>query len=338
MSVWRGDIGQMIRCLFLIPAIAALCGCTEPPSVALDMSQERVVYYESTDPDTVRAVEVYRAADGKELGYVRHYLPGAKAETALVYLHGIESHAAWFAEPADLLTKRGYDVYCLDRRGSGINRENRGFPSGDVDSYETLLSDIEAFIRPLRARYRRVFLVGLSWGGKLALAYGLTHPADCDGLVLITPGIRSRVDITPGQKLVMLLGSKTAPIPTPIEPEMFTKTPRFLERIQRDPLRLRYATVRFFLQSRKLDKYVDKRMCENRLPILLILAGQDRIVDNEGIAEVLARGAQETLDIRTYRDQTHSIQFDAPGRLVGDMVRWLERPQPANPQKERSRP
>ena len=109
--------------------------------------------------------------------------------------HGIESHAGWFAIAAAELRRRGFDVYCLDRRGSGLNRANRGFVSGHVDAYETLLADIDAFVRPLRPRYDHVFLVGLSWGGKLALAYGLSHPETVDGLVLITPGLRATVDV-----------------------------------------------------------------------------------------------------------------------------------------------
>ena len=71
--------------------------------------------------------DVYVTSDGAVLGYIRYDKPGAK--TALVYLHGIESHSGWFAKAANLLREQGYAVYCLDRRGSGINRENRGFVS-----------------------------------------------------------------------------------------------------------------------------------------------------------------------------------------------------------------
>jgi len=65
-------------------------------------------------------------------------------------------------------------------------------------------------------------------------------------------------------------------------------------------------------------------MPSNELPILLFLAGQDRIIDNAGVRKVLERGGQSRLDVITYEDQTHSIQFDAPERLADDMVRWIE--------------
>ena len=266
----------------------------------------------------------YAGSDSASLTYVSYTQPSAT--TALVYLHGIESHAGWFALAADALRLQGFDVYCLDRRGSGLNRENRGFPSGYVDDYGTLLADISAFIAPLRQRYQRVFLVGLSWGGKLALSYGLAHPQDVDGLVLITPGLRAKVDVSFPNKLKIALLSPLNPgarVPVPIQPEMFTTTPLYLDYIRGDPLRLTSATVRFFWQSHRLDKYVDSNIAGNRLPVQLFLAGKDTIIDNDGVLEVLRQGQVPGLDVLWYEDQTHSIQLDAPQRLVEDMSDWI---------------
>lgn len=215
------------------------------------------------------------------LAYVSYV--GHDAEIALVYLHGIESHAGWFALAAERLRKQGYDIFCLDRRGSGLNRENRGFLSGHVDDYETLLADIRAFVTPLRERYQAVFLVGLSWGGLLATGYGLSHAESIDGLILITPGLRATVDVGLWNRLKIVLLSPwrpTARVPTPIKPRMFTTTPRYLADIREDPLRLTSATVRFFFQSHRLDRLVTRDLSRNQLPLQLVLAASDTIVDN----------------------------------------------------------
>jgi alpha-beta hydrolase superfamily lysophospholipase len=224
------------------------------------------------------------------------------------------------------LQEQDFDVYCLDRRGSGLNRENRGFLSGHADAYETLLADIDSFIKPLHDRYDQVFLVGLSWGGKLALAYALSHPQAVDGLVLITPGLRAEVDVSLLNKLKIGLLSPfnpTARVATPIQPEMFTTTPVYLDYIRNDPLRLTSATVRFFWQSHRLDKYVDRNIADNRIPIQLFLAGNDTIINNDGVLRVLERGREPGLDVLRYDDQTHSIQLDASQRLVNDMADWI---------------
>ena len=310
------------RCLVALFVAVLLAACTVAP-VMPPVEPTEVGQYPAPGAAPGELGE-YAGSDGAPLAYLSYMQGGA--DTALVYLHGIESHAGWFALAAEALRDQGFDVYCLDRRGSGLNRENRGFPSGYVDDYGTLLADIRAFIAPLRDRYRRVFLVGLSWGGKLALSYGLTYPQDVDGLVLITPGLRARVDVSLANKLKIALLSPLNPaarVPTPIEPEMFTTTPVYLDYIRRDPLRLHSATVRFFWQSRRLDKYVDRHIAGNRLPVQLFLAGQDRIIDNDGVLEVLQQGRAPGLDVLRYEDQTHSIQLDAPQRLVDDMMHWL---------------
>ncbi len=274
-----------------------------------------------------KAVKEFAAADGPRLGCVEYTARDRPGRAAIVYLHGIESHAGWFDRVAQLLAVRGYNVYCLDRRGSGINGENRGFPSGHVDSYEILLSDIHTFIAPVRKRYLRVYIAGLSWGGKLALAHAFAHPGDCDGLILITPGIKALADISLPAKLKVVFGTFLRPrtlVKTPIAVEMFTTTPRFIELIRTDPLRLEKVTARFLWQSLRLDRFIAKHTQRNRLPIQLFLAGRDRIIDNDGVVGLPARGKQERLEIIMYEDQTHSIQFDAPERLAGDMIRWLQ--------------
>ena len=299
-----------------------LAGCAAAPVAVVEREPEVAQY--PAPGGVAGELGRFTGSDGSELAYLSYRHPGAR--TALVYLHGIESHAGWFALTADALSEEGFDVYCLDRRGSGINRENRGLRSGHVDDYTTLLEDIRAFISPLHDHYDKVFLVGLSWGGKLALAYGLTHPEDVQGLVLITPGLRSLVDVSFPNKLKIVLLSPlypTARVPTPIHPEMFTTTPVYLDYIREDPLRLTSATVRFFWQSHRLDKYVERHIADNQLPVLLFLAGQDRIIDNAGVLELLQQGQAPGLDVLNYEDQTHSIQLDAVQRLTDDMTEWM---------------
>lgn len=273
---------------------------------------------------------VYFGANGDELGFLGYLAGDGDSRIALVYFHGIESHGGWFDQAARLLQANGANVFCLDRRGSGINRENRGLPSGHTESMDELFADIDAFVAPLAKRYERIVLVGLSWGGKLALAYSLSRPNVAQDLVLITPGIRALVDVSLSDKIGIFITAFVAPqtrFATPIEPEMFTTTPRYLQYIKADPLRLSKATARLFMTSRALDGFVEEGVVENQLPVLLYLAGNDRIIDNDGVSDVLGR-SPAPVEVIEYADQTHSIQFDAPGRMVEDMLRWLAFRQP----------
>ena len=305
-----------------------LPACVSPRSVAVDGSATLVEYYVSSDASTIRSEREYTGSDGATLGYVEHRRSdGSTGRAALVYLHGIESHAGWFDAAADGLCGRGFDVYCLDRRGSGINRENRGFVSGHTDRFEDLLADVHAFVTTIAPNYDTLVVVGLSWGGKLALGYGLRHPNEVDGLVLITPGLVSRVDLGFLSKLGVLVctwANPKAQFTTPIEVEMFTDTEETLAKIRSDPLRLSRASARFFWETRSLDGFLDANAAANELPTLLVLADGDPIIDNDGALELLSRSGSELITL-TYEDQRHSVQFDATARLVGDMADWIER-------------
>lgn len=328
------DVGSRRRLRWSLAALAwILAGCGPPdiPSVPdnsaiLDqfLSKPRIA-----GPD----VGHYAGAGGATLGFKAYRSERPDRRLALVYFHGIESHADWFDEAARRLQTQGIDVFCLDRRGSGINRENRGFPSGHADSMAQLLADVDAFVQPLHGHYGRVVLVGLSWGGKLALAYGLEHPDAADGLVLITPGLRSLVDVSGWTKLGILGASWLAPrtpFAVPIEAPMFTTTPRHLDYIRSDPLRLTEASAGFFMTSVAFDRYIDRRIADNRLPVLLFLAGRDRIIDNDAVLSLLEMGKGAGLEVRQYPEQTHSIQFDAPEKMVTDISGWLAQRIPAD--------
>ena len=112
-------------------------------------------------------VSLFRASDGYEF-YLHRFQPTGTIVARVVVLHGIRSHAGWYGSSCQKLADDGYDVHFLDRRGSGWNTARRG----DCPSCHRLIDDVAEFILDLR-RTRAglpMFLVGISWGGKLAVA------------------------------------------------------------------------------------------------------------------------------------------------------------------------
>lgn len=312
----------------------ALCigGCARSArEVALT---EPIDYYTPVQATSVvQHARLYTALDGAQLGYFEFLPAGKPNRTSIIYLHGIESHAGWFEETAYLLAERGYTVYALDRRGSGINRENRGFSSGHIDSFQTLIDDVHAFVGQVPRAGDRIVLAGLSWGGKLALACAIAHPRTIDEIVLMTPGFSAIVDLSLLQKIRLISTlpfRPMAPFDIPIEAAMFTEDPEWLDQIERDPLRLRQATAKFLFESRKLDSWLDRRIDQNVVPIILFLAGKDRIIDNEATVAFLGRGRQPKMLVHFYEDQTHSVQLDVPERLVGHLDQWFAKEDPGN--------
>jgi pimeloyl-ACP methyl ester carboxylesterase len=114
-----------------------------------------------------------------------HYLAwrgdGGAAAPPLVFLHGVTGHARTWDDEAEALCAH-YRVFALDPRGHG---DSDPVPDGDYTT-GTLADDLEAFVDGLGLG--RVTLVGLSMGGRVALAYAGRHPDRVERLVVIDIG------------------------------------------------------------------------------------------------------------------------------------------------------
>jgi pimeloyl-ACP methyl ester carboxylesterase len=106
---------------------------------------------------------------------------GGAATPALVLLHGITGHARTWDGEARALAAR-YRVFALDQRGHG---DSDPAPDGDYTT-ATLVTDLGAFLDALAVG--RVILVGLSLGGRVAIAYTGDHPLRVERLVVVDIG------------------------------------------------------------------------------------------------------------------------------------------------------
>jgi alpha-beta hydrolase superfamily lysophospholipase len=117
----------------------------------------------------------------------------------------------------------------------------------------------------------------------------------------------------------------------PIEPEMFTTEPFYLDYIKADPLRNSTASASFLMNSRGMDNYLADHIQSSKAPILLFLAGQDRIIDNEAVLVMIKQAQADPLKVVNYPEQTHSIQFDNTEKMVAEIDHWIQSRQSEQP-------
>jgi alpha-beta hydrolase superfamily lysophospholipase len=277
----------------------------------------------------------HRASDGYIWKY-RSYAggEGSNARGILVFIHGIQSHAGWYEQSCMQFAQAGYDVYFLDRRGSGMNQEARG----DAPSFRRLVDDIAEFLAALPRNVSRgssvirlpVFLAGISWGGKLAVALERRHPGLSDALVLLCPGFYARVRPTLLERVNILFSRLFRPgkkFPVPLNnPDLFTASPRWQQFLRDDPLRLVEATARLLVESVRLDGYL--RFCPKyvHVPVLLLLACEDRIIRNDLTRTYVETFASINKQIIEYPGAHHTLEFEPdPGVHIGDICTWLDK-------------
>ena len=95
------------------------------------------------------------------------------------------------------------------------------------------------------------------------------------------------------------------------QPELFTEIPCWQAFIARDPLALRTITWRFAQEDRKLTRYAREAATFLHMPTLLMLAGQDRIVDNRRTRDYFGRIPGHRKTLIEYHGAAHTLEFES---------------------------
>jgi len=267
----------------------------------------------------------YTSFDGAKLAF-RHWR-NDEAEACAIILHGIQSHSGWYESSGRYFFEGGLEVAALDRRGSGLNRMKRG----DMPGFKALVEDIRSFIELIRKErgIKRFHLAGISWGGKLAALFSLIYGGLIESQILLSPGIYSKVGFSRSRRLSILLHRLFRParlIPIPIDkPEMFTSNPEKIEYIRNDELSLRCCTARFFFESYRMEKLIEKEAGCIRTPTFLALAGVDDIVDNDRVRNLVESFAAVKKETKLYPNACHTLEFEKnPIPVFEDILRWMK--------------
>lgn len=268
----------------------------------------------------------FPASDGYRF-YARRYAPAGVPCGRVVMLHGIRSHGGWYARSCGQLRDAGYEVHFLDRRGSGWNTARRG----DCPSFRRLIDDVAEYLYDLRTAraFLPTFLAGISWGGKLALGVPIRRPGLIDGTMLLCPGLAPKVGPSLPRRLRVLLARLLRPenmFPIPLnEPDLFTDSPEWQRYVSEDRFGLTEATARFLVESARFDVYLKWLARRVTVPVLMMLAGRDRILHDVRSRLYLSRlTGSKSLSLIDYPDAAHTLEFERPDHpFVADMVRWM---------------
>jgi alpha-beta hydrolase superfamily lysophospholipase len=265
----------------------------------------------------------FTAGDGYAWKY-RRYESAGPPRTSVVLLHGIQSHGGWYDRTCRELAAAGHTVSFLDRRGCGLNDRDRG----DAPRFRRLLDDVAEF---LAAQPRPRIVVGISWGGKLAVGLQRRHPGVSHGLVLIAPGLCPRVRPPLSERLWIVASrfmSPGRPFPIPLnDPDLFTANAERRQFIHDDPLALRTASARLLFESGRMDVYLRFAARHMTVPALVLLAEHDRIIDNARTRRFIGRFPTTDTTVIDYPNSHHTLEFEPGGPpFLADLTGWLSSP------------
>lgn len=273
----------------------------------------------SAQIETIRFSDDYRAS-------VRWWRPDP-ARGAVLYFHGIQSHGGWYERSGGVLSEHGLTVLMPDRRGSGRNQEQRGH----VDSATRCIDDARELLDALLRETRRptAHVIGVSWGGKAAVALAEAAPEKVASLSLVAPGLFPKVDLTRTEKFrvaMAMINDRNRSFDIPLNvPSLFTANPERIAFLESDALKLTQVTASFLLASRRLDRVVRRfGRCSWCGPIHLFLAGRDRIIHNEPTRQWLNELPSVERRITAYPEAMHTLEFESdPSQYIEDLTGWI---------------
>jgi len=256
---------------------------------------------------------------------------GAPARSRGVYLlHGSGEHAARYERLATRLAAAGWRVGAHDQPGHGRSGGPRGrLP---VDGALATRAAIEC------ARFAREtgavpFLFGHSLGGVVAAELVLLHRMEVPGLLLSAPAIVPRLTGRETLKLraLSLLAPRLA-IELPSDATRLTRDPEQQRIALEDPLNHGFKSAELVNWLLRTAEQVLAAAGGLDVPTLLLIAGDDRVIDIERTHEFASRVSDAWLTVHAYEGAHHELLNELPevrDRVEADLLAWLEAQDPA---------
>lgn len=267
----------------------------------------------------------FKGRDGLEM-YYQGWLPDYEPKAVLLVVHGLGEHSGRYGNLVNHFVPAGYGVYGYDQRGHGKSDGVKGY----VERFADFSDDLDILLKLVRRRHPKVkiFLVGHSIGGLVAVAYAAKHQEEFDGLILSGATLSPPADVAPATIFAARMLSSILPKTGLyiIDAAGINQDQNVVNAYKSDPLVYRgKIRARLGVELLKAMDMVGRLAAEIRLPVLIMHGSADRLASPEG-SKMLYRevnSADKTLKI--YEGYWHEI-FNEPGRgqVLADVASWLE--------------
>lgn len=259
--------------------------------------------------------------------YHQSWIPDGDVRAVLLVVHGLFEHSGRYAAFASDCVSWGCAVCGFDLQGHGRSDGRRGY----VNRFSDYLGDVTSFHRLVRSGYphRRLFMLGHSVGGTIAVAYAPDHQDDLSGLILSAPTLEpgssvTSLSVTIARSLSVLLPRLGV---SAIDASAVSRDARVVQAYRNDPL-VYHGKVRARLGAELINamqKYLPGRMSGIKLPVLIMHGTQDRLSNTEGSSLLFESVASQDKTLQYYEGCYHEI-FNEPERVrvLSDMRQWLE--------------
>ena len=251
----------------------------------------------------------------KNTAYYARYTENSSL--GVIIVHGLTEHKGRYEEFANELFQSSISVFAIDLRGHG---ESSG-AKGDLLRFEDYLTDIDAFVKHIKAEFpdMKLAIFGHSLGGLVATAF--VEKSDLINLLILSspvlelPSKIKKVRWLPAWLLGSLKFKKR-----------HSESKEMLKYGRNDPLACQFTTLRLLKAAFIHGVRRVKRIFQNiTLPVLMLGGQLDNLVNSGNLNSILEKFGSSDKTIIIYKNAKHRIvQNDAKDTAIADIIDWLK--------------
>lgn len=236
--------------------------------------------------------------------------------SVLLLVHGLGANPDWWEALSAFFLKSNHSLYAIDLRKSS--------------SFKAFKSDILALRGIIKKDnpQKKIFAICESMGALIILSMALEDKELFDGLICISPAFKSvaPLKITDYIKIFLsLLYNPKNTYKLPIDAYMCTHDADFAKIIEADYNKDLLSTPKVLRDIFIAQVYLIFSKKEILLPVLFLLAGDDKLVDGNVSKKVFSSLKTPDKALIEYDGMYHSLSIEVgKEKVFQDMFKWIE--------------
>lgn len=268
---------------------------------------------------TTRTEGHFLGYNNADLFYQTWSVPSARG--TLVVTHGLAEHSESYLRFAEGMNRRGWNVIAWDSRGHGKSDGKRGY----VEDFAYFAEDLKLFVDHLKksGSFKSPFcFVAHSMGGLILLKTLINYGSmGAKAVSLSSPLLGITVKVPPAKDFAAKLLRKVLPTMTlsnELHYENLSHDPEVVAGYPKDIMRHDKISPALYFGMLETMAEVNNHELHLNVPILMQLAGDDRVVSRVAAEEFFSKIEAEGKKIIIYEDMYHEIFNEVDRETVYD--------------------
>lgn len=247
----------------------------------------------------------------------------------MVVSHGLGEHSGRYENLVEQLIPMGISLWILDFRGHGKSQGQRGH----VLSFNEYVSDLTGMLEMAhrgKPDNQKIFLLGHSMGGLIALTLAQGSHEMLDGLIVSSPLIGMVIEVPWLKRFMGKIMSSLYPglsLKNELDPSKISKDGDVVKAYIDDAMVHSRVSARWFTEALAAMENVRTSMSGLEIPFLMQLAGDDYLVKAASSRIFFERLKARDKTLHEYKELYHEI-YNAPkdqkAKVLSDLTMWLD--------------